>query len=276
MAAVADLEQMTRMWAVEQLHRPLGRLLGPGRYRPQQLLPPQRDPARRRSSRCSPGEPTRPGRRRLEFGQKAASSSTAAWPTRAAPPLYRERWSSRRGTRSPLDLACARRRARRHVAPWQELESPRREHSPTRSLRRSRRCTRSSPTGPRELAEWLNPPRRPDRRAGRAAGRARPLAPAFANRRRSGRREPAARRASRRHACRAGQPGAVVQRVSAHPRPQGQSASTGRAAAGRALTLRCELSARRPPPPRPPPAGADARRRFSPPPEGTPHLSHAG
>ena len=133
LAAVADLEEMTRMWAVERYIGHWDGYAGRAPRPAQQLLPLQR--RARAASRCCPGAPTRPGTNAC----RSISRRVAVRPVPRRRELRRSRLPGKR---------CGRHGTR--SAAWASTRARRRHRRPAR--RPGRRSTRGGSSSSAEIA----------------------------------------------------------------------------------------------------------------------------
>lgn len=250
-AAVADLEQMTRMWAVERYighwdgYAGHGAHLAPNNY----YLHSGDTGADAGIFRMLPWGTDWTWETRLGFGQKGGFLLDRCLADASCAATYREALVETGAGLSALDLESRTIELAATVAPWQALElTPRREHSPAEALTAIASMRAFIADRPAELAEWLNPPPADPivalaAAAGAAASHAAPAAAASTELWVG-----ASRGAGRTVATpvELRQSGAVLQRVSAWIRGRLVTVCVDRESRGwpGPLMLRCELSAR--------------------------------
>lgn len=160
MAAVADLEQMTRMWAVERYigHDDgyAGRedALKPNNY----YLHSGDLGADAGVFQMLPWGTDQTWGHRLEFDQPAGLLFDRCLADASCAATYREALEQTGSALGALDLDARALELAATVAPWQALESaPRREHSPAAVAAALTAMRSFIADRPRELAEWLQP-----------------------------------------------------------------------------------------------------------------------
>jgi hypothetical protein len=248
MAATADLEEMTRMWAVERYighwdgYAGLGGHLMPNNY----YLHSGEAGEDAGVFRMLPWGTDQTWVTRLDFGQQGGLLFDRCRADASCAEMYREALVETRGALAALDLDSRAVELAAAVAPWQALEvAPRREYPPA-DVAAALESTRAFIAGrPGELAEWLDPPQlpfppasRPAFEPGSTATSTRPTAKLWVGAARSvggGIATPVETPG----------PGSVVQRVFAPHRGRPVTVCVERQSRDRAgpLTVRCDLSA---------------------------------
>jgi CotH kinase protein len=249
MATVADLEQMTRMWAVERYvghwdgYAGHGAHLAPNNY----YLHSGDTGADAGIFRMLPWGTDWTWETRLGFGQKGGLLFNRCLADASCAAMYREALVETGAGLAALNLGSRAIELAATVAPWQALEAPpRREHSSAEVVTAIESMHAFVADRPAELAEWLDPPPAdPIAVPGTAAAiasHAIPAAPAPV-----GLWVGATRMAGRTVATpvELRQPGAVLQRVSAWIRGRLVTICADRERRNRLgpMMLRCELSA---------------------------------